>query len=502
MHGKNVDIIFEKQWNPHRSKTIAVECKNWQRGLDRKQIQEIYLDHKPLLDTRQISEIWIVTQQPVAPTVQEYVNSFDGLEILHINEFEQDIIDFTLYTSYLGNRFSHDKLSQYYIPSRLENSTVTLHEKVVEWIDTPSSKPIAVWAGYGMGKTSYAIFLASTLASQFNSNRLKRIPILIPLGDFYTAPRIDGLFANVLTNEFGVHGYNFNTFWNLHEAGRFVIILDGFDEMKHAMTKVEFLTIAKEIRRLIIPNSKIILLGRPDAIVSGEEHELLIRGAKHISGLEIPDRIGAEFEEFRLDFFSREEYLDFVGRYISTFYDEDDKEAFIKRRLDDVQRTDLADVIKRPVQARMLAQILLNPKNSLEKISKYELYNVFIDECLSRETEKHERQKTDVQVRRKFMQDIAWWLWAVKRTRTFSPADIPASIVNQYMDKNQDLTGQLRELLVGSVVEERSIGSIVNEKAASTYYFPHQSFTEFLVVEYLIERELEPLDLSFFVKFL
>jgi len=140
-----------------------------------------------------------------------------------------------------------------------------------------------------MGKTSYAMFLASTLATEFSSDRTKRIPILIPLGDFYTAPRIDGLFANVLTNEFGVHGYNFNTFWNLHQAGRFVIILDGFDEMKHAMTKAEFSAIAKEIRKLIIPRSKVILLGRPDAIVSDEEHSVLVRGTKSISGLEIPD---------------------------------------------------------------------------------------------------------------------------------------------------------------------------------------------------------------------
>jgi Restriction endonuclease len=232
IRGKNVDIVFQKQWNPHRDVTIGVECKDWKGGLNRQAVQQIYLDHKPLLDERDIDEIWIVTPHPVSPTVQEYADSFRGLEILHINEFEQDVIDFSLYTEYLSNRFSHDRLSQYYIPSRLENSAVTLHDRVAAWIESASNQPIAVWAGYGMGKASYAIFLASTLAAQFNANRSKRIPILIPLGDFYTAPRIDGLFANVLTNEYGVHGYNFNTFWNLHEAGRFIIILDGFDEMK------------------------------------------------------------------------------------------------------------------------------------------------------------------------------------------------------------------------------------------------------------------------------
>jgi len=105
IRGKNVDIIFQKQWNPHREITIAVECKNWKSGLDRTSVQEVYLDYKPLLDERDVDEVWIVTPTPVGPTVQEYVDSFHGLEVLHISEFEQDVIDFSLYTTYLTTRF-------------------------------------------------------------------------------------------------------------------------------------------------------------------------------------------------------------------------------------------------------------------------------------------------------------------------------------------------------------------------------------------------------------
>jgi len=67
IRGKNVDIIFQKQWNPHREITIAVECKNWKSGLDRTSVQEVYLDYKPLLDERDVDEVWIVTPTPVGP---------------------------------------------------------------------------------------------------------------------------------------------------------------------------------------------------------------------------------------------------------------------------------------------------------------------------------------------------------------------------------------------------------------------------------------------------
>jgi len=205
--GKNVDIIFEKQWNPHKYRTIAVECKNWKSGIDRQAIKDIFFDYKPLFDQNKIQELWIVTPNPVSATVQEHIDSYEGIEILHLSELEQDIIDFSLYATYLQDRFKNDTLSKYYIPSRLDQSTVTLHSVIRNWLVSVSAKPVAIWAGYGMGKTSYASFLASELATDFLKTPSNRIPILIPLGDFYTAPRLDGLFANVLTKDSGVHGY-------------------------------------------------------------------------------------------------------------------------------------------------------------------------------------------------------------------------------------------------------------------------------------------------------
>ncbi len=192
----------------------------------------------------------------------------------------------------------------------------------------------------------------------------------------------------------------------------------------------------------------------------------------------------------RLDFFSEPEYQDFLKKYINCFFTGQDKNDFIDTRLKQIKSLNLDDLVKRPVQARMLAQILLNPKNSLDTVSKYDLYNMFIDDCFAREEEKPERRKTDRALRKKFMQDIAWWLWAIKRTRTFTVNDIPLSLATRFVSADRDQIGQLRELLVGSVVEEKSIGSLLTEKDAGTFYFPHLSFTEFLVSEYVIEREL------------
>lgn len=499
IRGVNVDMTFQKQWRPHKYLTIGVECKNWKSGLDRDALMEICFSYKPLLENKDIDELWIVTPHPAHATVQEFANGLSNIALFHINELEQDIIDFSIYAHYLIRQFDEEQLRQYYVQPREYSSSKRIHETILSWLAKDTAVPVAIWAGYGVGKTSYAKYLAAELASNFLADSSERIPIYVPLGDYYTSPRLDGLLSNVLTNNNGVHGYNYNTFLNLHEAGRFVIILDGFDEMKYAMSSAEFHAISLEIRRLVRPNSKVILLGRPSAILSGEEHELLVKGKRHSSGVDISDEIGIHFLEIRIDFFTPTEYLEFVTKYLRTNYSGPNKDDFIAGRLKELEDANISEVLRRPVQARLLSQILLHPNNSIEKISKYDLYNLFVDECLARESRKHARQRTSSNTLRRFMQDLAWWLWTTKRTRTFTVYEIPNSLSSNYIQPNTDVISSLRELLISSFTDEQSIG-LVEEKDAGTFYFPHQSFTEFLIADYVIDRRLSAAEFADFVK--
>ena len=87
-----------------------------------------------------------------------------------------------------------------------------------------------------MGKTSFARHLAAVLAKEHLENGRKRIPILLRLGEISSEQSLEGLLGKAFTALSFVRNYNFNAFMALNNLGRFVIFLDGFDEMKHTLS--------------------------------------------------------------------------------------------------------------------------------------------------------------------------------------------------------------------------------------------------------------------------
>lgn len=101
---------------------------------------------------------------------------------------------------------------------------------------TDDYTPIAILAGYGMGKTSFSTMLASKFASQCLSGETSRIPIYLKLGDIFNEQGIEGLVCKYFASQYNVSGFTYPLFLEFNRLGRFLIILDGFDEMKHAMS--------------------------------------------------------------------------------------------------------------------------------------------------------------------------------------------------------------------------------------------------------------------------
>ena len=147
-------------------------------------------------------------------------------------------------------------------------------------------------------------------------------------------------------------------------------------------------------------------------------------------------------------------------------------------------------LIGRPVQARMLADLAIDPEVQWRSFSRYELYQEFIERITEREGRKPTRARLNVQVRRRFIRRVAWWVWGTAGAAGFDIADLPETLLEELQDDVQaSIEGIRRDLVSWSILEK---------KTADTYYFPHRSFLEFLVAEYLCFEQPTQDDLDYF----
>ena len=236
---KKVDVYFEEKGLTTRRR-IAVECKDYDRPLTRKEISHaIVPDYEPLFEARLIDAVLIVARMALNADAQAYLNDKRVFDFMTYAQLQSRVMDFSSYLFAMRAQAEDHGLREYYVNPKLVGGE-DLEEKVLDWLRQPSARPVAILAGYGMGKTTFARYIASLAAEWHATSSENRIPVLIRLGEIATEQGLEGLLGKVFTASNVVRNYHFDLFMELNRAGRLFVILDGFDEMKHTMSWSQF----------------------------------------------------------------------------------------------------------------------------------------------------------------------------------------------------------------------------------------------------------------------
>ncbi len=134
------------------------------------------------------------------------------------------------------------------------------------------SEQLAILGEYGQGKTVLMHKIVYEMLQ--DPEQYPRIPILIELRGL--SPRTD--------NEFGIFGHWANRFkakaealWELHRAGKLLLILDGFDEMDLVGdTEMLFNHFSQLWALARVPNAQIIIAGRPNLFADDEQRRMAL----------------------------------------------------------------------------------------------------------------------------------------------------------------------------------------------------------------------------------
>lgn len=502
--GKKVDVFFEYNELGRKVK-LFLEAKDYSKPLGRTDVVHIRTDYEGILRKNSPAILLVVTRSGLTPDAQIHIEEeIDNTRHQTIWEIEAGLIDLESYLRHLMELFDSSGLSNYYVENgfSVREPQATEHEAHVAntrstfdqkascfealsgWCsEDADNTPVAILGGYGTGKTSLATRLAAHLASKALYDAHARQPIVIKLGEIFQYANIEGLLGGYFTKTFPIKNFNFYNFLRLNKKGRFVIILDGFDEMKHSMSWSDFKAQVKSLLLLHDQNSKIILLGRPSAFLSETEERYILKGERPFgdSWVMLPD--WPRFHELEIKNFSDSQREEFITRYLATIAENQSEQTTKQRaQLTNEIASEDPKLYEKPVHSKILTDLARDPNFDLTQFrstsSRWLLYQEFISSLYNREAEKRTRSDISTKKRITFLGELAFWLWTERGASiSFRADDIPKNLYGVFGSEDEDERLALcRELLVGSILER---------KTGNTFFFGHRSFAEFIVADYL-----------------
>lgn len=477
---KHVDVYAEIEFPGLGRKRVGVECRRYAEPLTHTETNEIFTDYLALQSTNLIDETLIVTASGLTAQATAYVAAQRNLQHKSFAELQRSILDFGAYLDHLQDAARAHGLQSYFVEPR--TGSRELRAVIAEWIET-GTDPLAILGGYGMGKTSLVTVVAAELARRAAIDPTARIPIVVPLIDIASQQDLEGLLGRVFTGTGLIRNFSFPAFMRLNESGRLVVFFDGFDEMKHLLTRAQLRYNFRQINR-VTKGSRVVITGRPTFFLSRAERELALRGMVVLAGEEIAaDPEWPRYRDVELEPFSPAQIEVFLAGYLRYLRErgvpgyEKMVPAEIADRIRRLDERRLSDLATRPLQIRMIADVLPQWKRPIEELSRHELYSRFIDRIIEREQEKLTRSMFGTDTRRVFARDLAFWLWKGRRVGVAADK-IPEALFPSADSHDGDVSALRRHMLAAAFVETRASDDVV--------YFPHVTFQEFLIAEKIV----------------
>jgi len=461
----------------------AVECKDLASRVDKGFLLQIEADYRPLYEKRLIDAVLLVTRNGVTPAAEALIEESRLIRHRTLEQLKISLLDLRRYLRDISNRYYEEGLQAYYVPMKaaIQNGgsePVDLDSEVMEWLEQTNSPPIALLGSYGSGKSTFMIHLAYECARRFEQGKSTRIPILLPLGEISSEQTIEGLLGRHFTYLHCTPGYNYEAFQALNRLGTFVLLLDGFDEMKHSMTPAVFRYTFKEVLKIVVPHSKTVLAGRPTAFMTSAEREEFLH-ASRTHGTQVFRVPGQpDFREISISPFADDQIVYFIEKYRNFLATQptERRPQRIPERNEFFRSSVITELARRPVQLRMLFDVLPAYPDRLADLTVRELYTFFVDLLIRRESEKPARIRLTEDTRKRFMQNIAFCIWH-KGTMDMGFEDIPDACFGVTDTSLDRLESVKRDLLSGAFVEVKYPNSV---------FFPHRSVQEYLVAEFLL----------------
>jgi tetratricopeptide (TPR) repeat protein len=362
------------------------------------------------------------------------------------------------------------------------------------WTRAEGGGQICLLGDYGTGKTSFATQYFWRAATAYLQRPVThRIPLLVPLNRYHTSTDVEQMMTAFLVNECGTRR-DFRSFLRLAERGKFLVILDGFDEMAKQVDVNVRRRNFRELAKLAVGRNKVILSGRPNYFLTHAEiDELFTSGMAGGDPYRLAKRSVAKpsprYELLSLALFDRWQIEDFLQKqsaYLKSHGIDDWREL-----QDTIYRTyNLEELARTPVLLEIIIKTLSEIRSQVSQVADInaaKLYEIYTSFWLDREYD----DKGDVRwlVRRQdkelFVLELAWSMLMADSSRP----EIHFSLLSKRVRDYFELERAMEIEYFSSDI--RFCSYLVHSETDGTYRFVHKSFMEYFCARYLYESVIK-----------
>ncbi len=538
--GKQADLLCTKMVDGATEIRLYVDCKNVTtrgRSIANYKVDEFVAAFKSRKEQNGWTHGVMVANVPYSQYAQAAAARHGDVVLKTVDDLYEDMLHIRAYLHMSMRQYEQEGIFDSYIPLRGRmvdmagspvGRTASLRRQVDEWLRSGDSRQLVLLGDFGTGKTTFAQSLHYTLAKRYLDKGDCRIPLLLTLRSYYDAPSVEELIERFFALETGAR-VSYGVFSRLLKTGRFLLLLDGFDEMGAKSDASRRKQNYFKLSRLITSASKTIITSRPAYFVSqgeltsiftGLEYQLgyspfVTRGDKAVTVpySRLSRRIDQHAEETNL-----EELFEAAGRALrsTTFiqielFSSLQVRQYIRKRepailarsrglLDGKYITarireiyDLHDLAQRPLLLKLIVDTLplfrpgqdgdykvdVDGKElSMSEITPSMLYHVYTEEELRREYEKGEvRQLIDKEPKSELITHLA-----------FRMSDTPTLALERHevADVVRSLLRPADEETLDHYVQDMRTCSFFVRDAAGGFRFTHKSFFEYYLAKYLL----------------
>jgi uncharacterized protein YjbI with pentapeptide repeats len=422
----------------------------------------------------------LLTHSPLPASLCNLARQRERVECYTLDEFTDRLADFRPYLEDLVREHEAGEIPGYYVPLTVESEAgedrapeviKPLTSFVDGWLDEPGRNHLSILGDFGSGKTWFCQRYAYLAAKRYLADPAhNRIPVLISLRNYSRAYDVEQLITDAIANRYGVTlAAGYKTFARLNEAGRLLIIFDGFDEMERRVS--DYRTTVEnfwELANAVCPASKVLLTCRTAYFRHRREEENTLAPR--------PARVSVAAGDQLIDLRDQDR---FEVVYLQEFDDEAIRLA-LKKRLpvgwetvhDKIQDlSNLRDLASRPVLLDMIVKTLPEIADA-SQINQATLYESYVDKLLKRRWSK-DTDYIPPEDRLYFVQELAWEMYTTQRP-TIPFSEFPERVTRHFSLKDNPEQAAFfeRDVRTQSYLERDDLGN---------YHFAHKSFMEYFV---------------------